>query len=98
MKFTIITHVEHIKHQNNYFGYAPYIREMNIWLKYVNEVTIVAPLVTAALNPIHEQYFHNTIHFRPVKEFNITKMIVAASGTNTLELSRSCIDEKIRFL
>ena len=36
--------------------------------------------------------------FFKLKEFNITKMIVAASGTNTLELSRSCIDEKIRFL
>ncbi len=74
MKFTIITHVEHIKYQNNYFGYAPYIREMNIWLKYVDEVVIVAPLVTKELNPIHEQYLHNTIQFKSVKEFNITSL------------------------
>lgn len=74
MKFTIITHVEHIKNQDNYFGYAPYIREMNIWLKYVDEVVIVAPLVTKELNPIHEQYLHNTIHFKPVKGFNITSL------------------------
>ena len=33
MTFCIITHVPHTKHNNHYFGYAPYIREINIWLK-----------------------------------------------------------------
>lgn len=28
MKLAIITHVQHIKHGNHYYGYAPYIREM----------------------------------------------------------------------
>ena len=31
MKFAIITHVPHIQSQNQYFAYAPYVREMNIW-------------------------------------------------------------------
>ena len=44
MKLAIITHVQHIKHGNHYYGYAPYMREMNIWLKHVDEVIIVAPL------------------------------------------------------
>ena len=28
MKLAIITHVQHIKHGNHYYGYAPYMREM----------------------------------------------------------------------
>ena len=70
MKFAIITHVQHIKNDNFYFGYAPYIREMNIWLQYVDEVVVVAPLVNKELNPIHEKYHHSNLRFRTVSEFN----------------------------
>ena len=75
MKFAIITHVQHIKGDNQYFGYAPYIREMNIWLKYVDEVIIVAPLVDRELNPIHEKYNHLHLNFRQVEEFDITSIV-----------------------
>lgn len=74
MKFAIITHVQHIKSDNQYFGYAPYIREMNIWLKYADEVIIVAPLIDKELNPIHEKYNHSHVSFRQVEEFNITSI------------------------
>jgi glycosyltransferase involved in cell wall biosynthesis len=74
MKFAIITHVQHIKNDNFYFGYAPYIREMNIWLQYVDEVIVVAPLVNKELNPIHEKYYHSNLRFRTVSEFNITSV------------------------
>ena len=72
MKFAVITHVQHVKRQNDYYGYAPYIREMNIWLQYVDEVVIVAPIVEKELNPIHEKYCHPNITFNKVNEFNIT--------------------------
>lgn len=72
MKFAVITHVTHIHKNNQYYGYAPYIREMNIWLKYVDEVIIVAPIVNKELNPIHEPYLHSAIQFNQVNEFDIT--------------------------
>lgn len=72
MKFAVITHVTHIHKNNQYYGYAPYIREMNIWLKYVDEVIIVAPIVNKELNPIHEPYLHSAIQFNRVNEFDIT--------------------------
>ena len=74
MKFAIITHVSHIHKNNQYFGYAPYIREMNIWLKYVDEVIVVAPKVNKDLNPIHEPYLHSAVHFNQVEEFDITSV------------------------
>lgn len=74
MKFTIITHVRHIKSKNEYFGYAPYIREMNIWLKHVNETIVVAPLINKKINPIHEKYQKSNLKFIKVPEFDITSL------------------------
>ena len=77
MKIAIITHVQHIKSENCYFGYAPYVREMNIWLRYVDEVIVVAPWVFEELNPIHIAYEHPKVQFRNVKEFNATSVVSA---------------------
>ena len=75
MKFTIITHVSHIKSESLYFGYAPYIREMNIWLRNVEEVVVVAPLVSQDLQSIHSPYICSNLQFRKVKEFNTTSFV-----------------------
>ena len=71
MKFCVITHVEHVKYNNQYFGYAPYIREMNIWLKYVDKVLIVAPIENKTLNVIQEPYIHQNLEFIKVSRFDI---------------------------
>lgn len=70
MKFAIITHVSHIQQDNHYFAYAPYVREMNIWLKYVDEVIVVAPLKTNTPTAIDISYIHNKIDFRIVSNFS----------------------------
>ncbi|SHG92419.1 glycosyltransferase family 4 protein [Flavobacterium defluvii] len=72
MKFAVITHVNHAKKGNEYLGYAPYVREMNIWLKYVDEVIIVAPLEKTNINAIDVPYAHDKIDFRRIPDFNFT--------------------------
>jgi glycosyltransferase involved in cell wall biosynthesis len=74
MKFAIITHVIHGKELGNYFGYEPYVREMNLWIKNVSEVLIVAPLDTSPKNPIQEFYKHDKIAFIPVANFDISNL------------------------
>ncbi len=74
MKFVVITHVQHIKEDNRYFGYAPYVREMNIWFKYVDEVIVVAPMVNELVNPIHASYVATSINFKRVPEFSIASV------------------------
>lgn len=71
MKFAIITHVIHGKDSGNYFGYEPYIREMNLWIKNTSEVIIVAPLHEVSKNPIQEFYHHDKITFVPIDNFDI---------------------------
>ena len=72
MTFAIITHVSHIKSDNQYFGYAPYVREMNIWLKNVNQLIVVAPLVKGKISPIDLPYEHTNIEFSNVSDFSLT--------------------------
>lgn len=70
MKFLIITHVVHIQKGKDYFAYAPYVNEMNVWLKYVDKVTVVAPLKQMECNSIHQKYNHDSIEFIQVPEFS----------------------------
>lgn len=75
MNFVIITHVQHIKENSKYFGYAPYVREMNIWLKYVDKVTIVAPIEETKLDNIHLAYQHKKLDFNVVSSFDTTSFL-----------------------
>lgn len=70
MKFCIITHVSHINKQKSFYAYAPYVREMNIWLKYVENCTIVAPLSSNETTPIDLAYTKSDIEFITVPQFN----------------------------
>jgi len=70
-RFCIVTHVVHKFHQGSYYGYAPYIREMNIWNNYADEVIIVAPLVFSAPSSIDAPYNFQNIKFVKVPEFNL---------------------------
>ena len=72
MTFCIITHVHHTQSNGDYFGYAPYIDEMNIWLKYVDKVMIVAPLKDFDKTAIHQKYNHPNIEFIAVPDFSLT--------------------------
>jgi glycosyltransferase involved in cell wall biosynthesis len=59
---------------NDYYGYAPYIREMNIWLRHVENVVVVAPLMKAEINPIYEKYNCSKLNLLQVPEFEITSV------------------------
>lgn len=71
MNFVIITHVPHIVEQNQYFAYAPYVREMNIWTKQLGKVVIVAPKSKSRKTPIDIKYDHENIEFVAVAGFDV---------------------------
>lgn len=75
MKFCIITHVVHKKYDHRYYGYGPYVREMNIWLQYVDEVVLVAPLIQKDRTAIDLAYNSDKIILKRVPDFNITGML-----------------------
>jgi glycosyltransferase involved in cell wall biosynthesis len=74
MKFAIITHVPHVVEGNNYLAYAPYVSEIDLWSKYVKELTVVAPLVKSEKTPVDKAYVHKNIKFIPIERFDILSL------------------------
>ena len=73
--FLIISHVLHKRNTlGEIGGYAPYIREMNIWLKYVEKVIIVAPVASIEFDAIDIPYNHSNIEFRKVPAIDFTSV------------------------
>ena len=66
MRFAIISHTEHIKSDAEYLAYAPYVKEMNIWLKYVDEVKIVAPVIDAEPDFLKIPYQHENLQIEKI--------------------------------
>ncbi|MCZ8229359.1 glycosyltransferase [Flavobacterium sp.] len=71
MKFAIITHVLHKKLGNQYFAYAPYVREMNVWAKYVTEFMVVGAVKEQQSTPIDSCYSHPSISFFEVDTIDV---------------------------
>lgn len=75
MRFLIISHAPHYKENNQLFSYAPYVREMNLWLKYVDEVEIVAPLKNERPTKIDLAHNHDVIRFSEIPEIALTSIL-----------------------
>jgi glycosyltransferase involved in cell wall biosynthesis len=74
MIYLIITHVEHAMQNNQYFAYAPYVQEMNIWLKHVDQVEIVAPISNYEISKIDMDYNHSNINFNKIPDIEFTSI------------------------
>jgi len=74
MKLAIITHVNHKLIGNKMYAYAPYVMEMNLWLKYVDSVTIVAPKISGTPSKIEIDYKHNDIDFQRIPSIQFTTL------------------------
>ncbi|TVZ54868.1 glycosyltransferase involved in cell wall biosynthesis [Lutibacter sp. Hel_I_33_5] len=71
MKFAIITHVIHKKEHGSFYAYEPYVREMNLWLKNVSKIRIVAPFSKNKTTNIDERYRAKNIDFKQISSFNV---------------------------
>lgn len=76
MSFLIITQVPHVYYDGKYYSYAPYVQEMNLWLKYVDHLVVLGPLHSTGVTPsaIDLAYEHSNITFRPIPAFQASKL------------------------
>lgn len=72
MNFLIVTHVKHKHDRGCIGGYGPYVREMNLWLRHVDSVRIVAPIQCESFDAIDLPYEHSNLIFVPVPSFSLT--------------------------
>lgn len=77
MRFLIVTSSEHKFTGNKILSYGPYVKEMNLWLKYVDEFVLVAPFKNNNVSNIDSCYDFNptkiysipSLHFKSLKRF-----------------------------
>jgi glycosyltransferase involved in cell wall biosynthesis len=74
MTFTIITHVPHIMQGKQYFAYAPYVREMNIWIRQADKVIIVAPISAGPKTAIDYAYENENIEFLSIASVDLLNL------------------------
>jgi glycosyltransferase involved in cell wall biosynthesis len=86
LKFCIITHVVHRKFESKNFAYAPYVREMNLWLNKGDKLIIVAPKQPGIPTEIDIAYNHENINFIAIPEINITTKIEILKTTFLLPI------------
>ena len=71
MTFLIITHVPHVLENNTFYAYAPYVLEMNLWIKQADKVIIVAPIAQSGKTAIDIAYEHDNIEFVAISNFDV---------------------------
>jgi glycosyltransferase involved in cell wall biosynthesis len=74
MKFGIITHAIHKVENGKVYAYEPYVREMNLWAKYVDEIIVLAPVSKKKITDIEIAYLHPSIKVVTIPNFDITSI------------------------
>lgn len=80
MKFLIVSHVVHSFDKEKYWGYGPYVREMNLWERGITELTIVAPLNKTPPQAISLPYQSKQINFIVVPAIQLADLQKAISS------------------
>lgn len=72
MHLVVVGHVLHKTLGDKIYAYGPYVREMNRWFQFVDQVTIVSPLDSNMLpDPIDLAYDHPNLSVTRVPQFNL---------------------------
>lgn len=83
MKFLVITHVIHKQVNDCFFAYGPYVKEMNLWIRYTDDVTIIAPVGKEPPGPIDLPY--GRTHLRVIK---VDPVSFTTLGNSILSIAR----------
>ncbi|MDC1226820.1 glycosyltransferase [Algibacter sp.] len=80
MRFLIISHAEHKVSNGRTYSYAPYVREMNLWLKSVDSATIIAPKNEDSINAIDIPYEHTSLKLQKIPGIQFTSLLSSFSS------------------
>jgi len=76
-RFLVISPVLHKNNDGYYSGYTPYIKEMNIWLRHVDSVRVIAPLTSIPPDALETAYEHDRLEFVEVPYLEFTQPVKA---------------------
>ncbi|MEP0263927.1 glycosyltransferase [Dokdonia sp.] len=73
MNFLIITHVRHKLKDGQYYGYGPYVKEMNIWNAHVDNVEVVGHKIQEEVTAIDLPYT-SKVRFTEIPQISLTSL------------------------
>ncbi len=71
MKIAVITYILHKEKNGAFYSYGPYIREMNIWFKFVSNVILVSPKSKKSITNIESKYYKEQIDLKEVPQVSL---------------------------
>ncbi len=96
MKLAIITQVVHKRFQQQIWAYAPYVKEINLWTKHVDEVLLVAPIVEADKTAIDLAYSAPNIQLCKVPSFSLQGIAAICKAMLVLPIAIYQIQKAMR--
>ena len=75
MKFLIITFAPLLEMGSSYYSYGPYVTEMNIWLKYTDEVAFCCPTTYLGKDLLLSKFAKREFKLFPVPEVEINDIL-----------------------
>lgn len=96
MKLVVITHTPHFKEPDALYAYGPYVREMNLWTKYTDETTVVAPLSRKEMSPIHEPYSSKSLDISKIPAISFISFSESVSAVLKLPVLKWKIFQAMR--
>ncbi|HEA29124.1 MAG TPA: glycosyltransferase [Leeuwenhoekiella sp.] len=73
MRFLIISHTPHQITQKGLAAYAPYVKEINLWIKHIDEVEVIAPKAKNKLG-LPLDYDHKNLIFSPIPAISLVSI------------------------
>lgn len=70
MRFSIFTHAEHKCFQGSLYAYAPYVKEMDLWISHFDEICVLGPDSKKVPDSIDSAYTHNNLRFKPIPKLH----------------------------
>lgn len=74
MRFSIFTHVKHIRSAKSIYAYSPYVREMKLWFSRADEVEIIAPVTSGDRDSISIPYQYEGLIFKAIPSFHLLSL------------------------
>ena len=91
MRFGIFTHAEHFLNKGNLYAYAPYVKEMNIWIKFFEDVLVVAPQNQNPDKKIELSYDHSNLTFKNLPVLHLKGMGLFSSLIDSFQVFIKCL-------
>lgn len=91
VRFGIFTHAGHFLDKGKLYSYAPYVREINIWIKKFQDIIVVAPENLSSDNKIELPYHHPNLGYQKLPYIHLKNQGTLNSLMKSAKVFLKCL-------